>query len=878
MPLSTGDELGPYQILVQIGAGGMGEVYRARDSKLNRDVAIKVLPTALANDAQYMARFEREAQVLASLNHPNIATVYGIEQGALVMELVEGANLRGPMSLDDAIPIARQIAAGLDAAHERGIVHRDLKPANIRLTPSGVVKILDFGLAKTAGESVAGASANSPTMSPTLSLTQAGMILGTAAYMAPEQARGKPVDKRADIWAFGVVFYEMLTGTRLFQGEDLTETLAAVVKDKPDLSVIPPPVQRLLERCLEKDPKQRLRDIGDIELLLAAEAPTVSPAGKLRWIAAVGVLLAALGMAVWAPWRVEKPEDRRPERLDVDLGADVSLPAPSYGSSVVISPDGMRLVYVSGTPAKLFTRRLDQSKATELPGTLGAYFPFFSPDGQSVGFVVGAKLNKISVEGGGVVPLGTIHQFGGARWSEDGSILVTDAFRKESLLRIPAGGGPPETVAELGSGETALAFPQILPGGKAMLFTAATGANVDKATIEVLTLADRHRKIVARGGTSPRYLPTSGKAGHLIYVNKATLFAVPFDPDRLETRGAAVAVLDDVGYDPSDGTGQFDVSRAPEGHGTLIYRRVGGSASAMTTLQWLDAKGKKVPLGAKPDRYGTVYLSPDGKRLAMAVDGGGGRDIWVYDPERDARTRLTFGPSYDDPIWSPDGKYVVFTSIGKGIFQARSDGAGQPQPLIESKAALLPQAFTPDGKRLAYDDWGAGNSKIWTAPLDDLGSALKAGKPEPFPTNGSNDYAQAFSPEGRWLAYASDESGKIEVYVRPFPPSGQGGQWQISNGGSTAAVWSKKGHDLLYQAGDQILAASYMVKGDAFVADKPRVWIEKLGGLAWDLAPDGKRLLVLTPVESVETPQPQHEVVIFQNFFDYLRQKAPVGK
>ena len=883
MPLSAGDRLGPYEIVAPLGAGGMGEVYRARDSKLNRDVAIKVLPTALANNVQYMTRFEREAQMLAALNHPNIATVYGIEQGALVMELVEGGDLKGPLPLEEAVAIARQIAAGLEAAHERGIVHRDLKPANIMLTPSGVVKILDFGLAKAASESVAGASANSPTTSPTLSLTmtQAGMILGTAAYMSPEQARGKPVDKRADIWAFGVVFYEMLTGKRLFQGEDFTETLASVVKDKPDLSAIPVPAQRLLERCLEKDPKKRLRDIGDIELLLAVETPTLSPAGRLPWIAAAGVLVAVLGVALWAPWRAEEAADLPPVRLDVDLGADVSLPALSYGSNVVISPDGTRLVYVSGTPAKLFTRRLNQPGATtELPGTQGAYFPFFSPDGQSVGFVVGAKLNKISVEGGAVVPLGTIHAFAGARWGEDGSILVTDAFRKESLLRFPAGGGPPESVAELGNGEVALAFPQLLPRGKAVLFTAETGANVDKATIEVLTLADRHRKIVARGGTSPRYLPTSGEAGHLIYVHKATLFAVPFDPDKQETRGSAVAVLDDVAYDPSNGTGQFDVSRAPGGHGTLVYRKAGGSASAMMTLEWVDATGKKEPLGVKPDLYEELYLSPDGKRVALTVNEGGSRNIWVYDRQREARTRLTLGVGYDDPIWSPDGKYVVFASFGKGIFQARADGAGQPQALIESKATLLPQAFTPDGKRLAYDDWGAGNSQIWTALLDDQGSELKAGKPEPFLQSGFNDYVQAFSPDGRWLAYVSDESGKQEVYVRAFPPpsSGQGGQWQISNGGSTSSVWSRNGHDLLYQAGDQILAVSYTVKNDAFVAEKPRVWIEKLGGSAWDLAPDGKRVLVLTPVESAEGPRQEHEVVFLINFFDYLRQRVPVGK
>jgi len=503
-------------------------------------------------------------------------------------------------------------------------------------------------------------------------------------------------------------------------------------------------------------------------------------------------------------------------------------------------------------------------------------FPFFSPDGQSVGFVVGAKLNKISVEGGAVVPLGTINTFATASWSEDGSILVSDAFSR-GLLRIPAGGGPPETVAGLGTGEIALAFPQILPSGKAILFAAATGANVDKVTIEVLTLADRHRKIVARGGTSPRYLATSGKVGHLIYIHKATLFAVPFDPDKLETRGTAVPILDDVAYDPAYGTGQFDVSRAPGEHGTLVYRRASGSASAM--LEWVDATGKKETLGAKPGSYEDLSLSPDGKRIALTVAEGGSRDIWVYDPQRETRTRLTFGVGYDDPIWSPDGKYVVFTSFGKGIYQARADGAGQPQALIESQATLFPQVFTPDGKRLAYNDSGAGNSQIWTAPLEDRGSELKAGKPEPFLKSGFNDYSQAFSPDGRWLAYFSDESGKPEVYVRPFPPpsSGPGEKWQISNGGGTTAFWPRDGHNLVYRSGADLMAASYTVKDDKFVAGKPRVWIAKLAGY-WALAQDGKRVLVATPVESTEAPKPEHEVVFLQNFFDYLRQKAPLGK
>ena len=883
MPLSAGDKLGPYEILDAIGAGGMGEVYRARDTRLGREVAIKV------SSERFSDRFEREAHTIATLNHPNICTLHDVGANYLVMELIEGPTLAdrikdGAIPLEESLNIARQIAAALEAAHEKGIVHRDLKPANIKIRPEGSVKVLDFGLAKAGGTAPVSAS---PEQSPTISMaaTEAGVILGTAAYMSPEQARGKTVDKRADIWAFGVVLYEMLTGKRLFQGEDLTEILASVVKEKPDLSGVPARARRLVERCLEKDPKKRLRDIGDIELLLGAEADEGvgrGPGGPpyMLWTA-VGVLAIVAAIALWALWRVSQPVDRPLVRLDVDLGADVSFPAPSpSGSTVVISPDGTRLVYASGSPTKLFIRRLDQPKAIELPGTQGATTPFFSPDGQWVGFYASGKLNKISVEGGAVVPLGDTDSFGGASWSEDGSIIVGAAGK--GLLRFPAGGGQPETVAALGNGELADFLPHILPGGKAVLFTVLTTPDEDKNTIEVLTLADRHRKILVRGGASPQYLATSNGAGYLVYVNKATMFAIPFDPAKLETRGTAVPILDDVAYQAGVGAGQFDFSRAPSGHGTLVYRRAGGSASEqMTRLQWVDPTGKKEPLPAKPGVYDNPGLSPDGKRIALQVLERGRGDVWVYDPQRDAMTRLTFGGAvYDSPVWSPDGQYVIFMSYRNGIFQARADGASQPQALTGSKSIQVPWSFTPDGKRLAYVDYGTGNPQIWTVPLEDQGGQLKAGKPEQFLKSGFYDLAPSFSPDGRWLAYQSHESGKYEVYVRAFPPptSGQGGKWQISNSGGVRPRWSRSGHDLLYQSGDQIMAASYTVKDGTFVAEKPRVWIAKLGGTRWDLAPDGKRVLVLTPVESAEAPKQEHEVVFLINFLDELRRKAPLGK
>jgi serine/threonine protein kinase len=888
--MAPGTRLGPYEILAPIGAGGMGEVYRARDTRLGRDVAIKV------SAEKFSDRFEREARTVATLNHPNICILHDVGPNYLVMELIEGPTLadrvkQAPIPLEEALAIAKQIADALKAAHEKGIVHRDLKPANIKITPEESVKVLDFGLAKTGG---AAPASGSPEVSPTISMaaaTEAGVILGTAAYMSPEQARGKVVDKRADIWAFGVVLHEMLTGQRLFKGDDLSETLASVIKEQPNLEPLPAKVQRLVRSCLEKDPKRRLQAIGDWHLLLddASPGPARRDRDKWLWPLVAALLTVALAIALWAPWRAEKPVDRPLVRLDVDLGADVSLPAPTNLSSVAISPDGTRLAYVSGSPTSVFTRRLDQPKATELPGTEGVTTgPFFSPDGQWVGFTIGNRLNKISVEGGAVVPLADIAGGpAGASWGEDGSIIVSEAYVR-GLLRIPAGGGPPESVATLANGENALALPQILLGGKAILFATGPTFDVDKHAIEVLTLADRHRKVVARGGQSPRYLATSiggasgatsSSVGHLVYVNRSTLFAVSFDLTKLETRGTAVPVLDDVAFMTGPGTGQFDFSDAPSGHGTLVYRRASGSASAMLTLQWVDPTGKREALLAKRGLYQYPRLSPDGKRVALTVTEEGNQDIWVYDMQRDAMTRLTFRGGFNGySAWSPDGQYVVFSAAGAGIWQARADGATQPQALTESKATQRPWSFTPDGKRLAY--YEALNSQIWTVPLEDQGGQLKVGKPEQFLKSSSSDRDPTFSSDGRWLAYHSDESGKSEVYVRafPLPSSGQGGKWQVSNSGGNYPRWSRNGRDLLYLSGDQIMVASYTVKGGTFVAEKPRVWITKLGGTDWDLAPDGKRAVVVSRVESAEAAKQEHEVVFLINFFDYLRQHVPVTK
>jgi Tol biopolymer transport system component len=904
MSLAPGTRLGPYEILAPIGAGGMGEVYRARDTTLDREVAIKVLPAALAQDPERLARLKREAKVLASLNHPNIAQIYGVEDRALVMELVAGESPKGPLPLETALNYARQIAVALEAAHEKGIIHRDLKPANIMVTPEGAVKVLDFGLAAVAPASSDGSD---PATSPTVTMpTQAGVIMGTAAYMSPEQAAGKAVDRRADIWSFGVVLWELLAGHRLFDGETVSHTLADVLRGPIDFDRLPretpPAIRGLLRRCLDRNVKNRLRDIGEARIAidavlsgaLGAPRETAEPVSAWRVIVlrvSTGVLAAALAVALWALWRASQPIERPPVRVDVDLGPEVSLqPLNSgLGGSVIISPDGSRLVYVasvSGGAFKLFTRRLDQSNAVELPGTESAGLAFFSPDGQWVGFVADRKLNKISVEGGAVVPLGDVGPYAEGSWGEDGSIIVGSAGYSigRGLMRIPSSGGAAATVTQLASGELAHGEPQILPGDKALLFT-VYGAP-PKTSIEVASLVDGHRRTLVRGGTFAHYVATSNRAGYLIYatVGKPTLFAIPFDPTRLEIRGTAIPVLDGIA-NAMGANAEFGLSRT----GTLVYRKTrGGAVYPKRAIQWLDASGKKQPLLSKPAVYDGVRLSPDGGRLVTAVwdESNATEDTWVYEQQRDTMTRLTFGerPSRY-PIWTPDGRYLVFSCYGAGLFWARADGSGQPQRLTQSKNDQYPTSISPDGKLLTFTEnsivGGAERLQVWIVPIEDVKGRLTAGRPEPFLQTQLGDRYGMFSPDGHWLSYWSGESGKLELYVRAFPQpaSGQGGKWQISNGGGNSARWSRNGRELLYQSGDQIMAVSYTVKGDSFVPERPRVWMSKFEGDGnFDLSSDGKRLAVVMPVETQESIKPDHEVTFIFNFLDELRRRVPAGK
>jgi Tol biopolymer transport system component/class 3 adenylate cyclase/tRNA A-37 threonylcarbamoyl transferase component Bud32 len=887
--LKPGDKLGAYEIVSLLGKGGMGEVWRARDPRLGREVAIKV------SAQQFTDRFEREARAIAALNHSNICTLYDVGPNYLVMELIEGPTLaeriaRGPVPVAEALGIAKQIVYALEAAHEKSIVHRDLKPANVKIRPDGSVKVLDFGLAKTGVN--AEVTADSSTTMTAMSIP--GMILGTASYMSPEQAAGQPVDKRADIWAFGVVLYEVLAGKRLFQADSMARVLADVLRRPIDLEKLPKDtprrVREVMKRCLDRDVRNRLRDIGEARVAMdgagvqgdgEADGATAShsrpPRGNSSWIAAVTVLAVVAAATSWIAWRATPPAElKQLVRLDVDLGAAVSL-GSGAGADTIISPDGTRLVFVS--QEKLFTRRMDQPTAIELRGTEGASGPFFSPDGQWVAFFTPGKLKKISVEGGAAVALcDTENNARGGSWGEDGNIIAA-LNTNVGLSRIPSAGGTPTPVAALAQGESTQRWPQILSEGKAVLFTSSTSGNAfDGANLEVISLADGRRKTLERGGTFGRYLPASNRAGHLVYINKGTLFAVPFDPDNLEVRGTPSPVLEGVAFNTASGAAQFDFSRS----GTLVYSP--GTNGGLLTVAWLDSTGREQPLLTKPGAYGRPALSPNGQRLALELTEGSGTDIWVYDWQRDTMTRVTFTGRALGPVWSPDGRYIAFRAAGDGTSVTRSDGAGKPQPLTASKNAQFPWSFTPDGKRLAFFEASPGTTNdLWTVPLASDDAGPSAGKPEVLLQTPADERFPSFSPDGRWLAYTSNESGTFQVYVRAF--ADKAGKWQISNSGGAYPIWSLNGRELFFETPDnRVMVAAYSVRGDSFVADKPRLWSEKKLGGAFnstknlDLAPDGNRIVVLRPVEGPGAPQTQTHVTLLMNFFDELRRKVPLRK
>ena len=908
MTLRQGSRVGPYEIVGELGAGGMGVVYRAIDTRLNRPTAVKSLPAHFASEPDRLARFQREAELLASLNHPNLAGIYGIEEAAdvrvLAMELVEGPTLaerieQGPLSLDDALAIAKQLAEALEYAHERGIIHRDLKPANIKITPEGQVKVLDFGLAKAvAGE----ASASSPTAnSPTLSLaaTQAGLILGTAGYMSPEQAKGKPADRRADIWAFGIVVYEMLAGRQAYTGETASETMAHVITKEPDWTALPAQVphrlRELLQRCLVKDPRNRVRDIGDVRLTIeelisggdqaASDVITVAPASTVpRWRTLLpwtitAMLALALGAAIWNTMRPGSPQPIT--RMSVDVAGNGSL-VTTLGAAAVLSPDGRSMVLrvsVDGTAPHLVLRRLDRLNGVTLNGTEGARDPFFSPDGRWIGFFDDAKLKKVPVDGGGVVTLCDAQSSRGGSWNTDDTIVFAPTAGSP-LMRVAAAGGTPEALTRLEQGESGHRYPQVLPGGDAVLFTVMmAGLTAENSKLVAQSLRTGERTVVRNGAYYGRYAPS----GHLLFFTQSALFAAPFDVGRLTT-GDAVPVVEGVTNFPSAATAQYAFSET----GTLAY--VAGSQATGVGIYWAGRDGKALPLREVRADYYSPRFSPDGRRLAIDIRTPQS-DIWIYEWETDRMTRLTFGEGMDFyPVWSLDGTRIAYASgmpgTANNLFWQRADGAGEAQRLTEGPLAQRPMSFHPSGKYLALEQRSEkdAGSDIAILPIDgDEKNGWKPGKPQIFLATPANETEPAFSPDGRWLAYQSNESGLFEIYVRPFP--GPGGKWQISTAGGVLPTWVPKTSQLLYRtvAGDaQILASTYSVEGDSFRAARPQVW--SAGAISdrgpnrnFDIHPDGQRLAILKATES-GTEGPRNHVVLVLNFFDELRRLAPRTK
>lgn len=887
MSLATGTRLGPYQIVSALGAGGMGEVYRARDSRLNRDVAIKILPASYARDPDRLQRFEQEARTVAALNHPNILALYdtGTHEGSpyLVSELLEGGTLReqlvdGPLPARKAIDYALQIAQGLAAAHEKGIVHRDLKPENIFVTKDGRVKILDFGLAKLAmKEGLAAAPVDSANM--TLSPTSAGVVVGTAGYMSPEQVRGQAVDPRSDIFNFGMVLYEMLAGKRAFRGDTSVETMSAILKEDPPAlpatnGQVLPAVERIVWRCLEKGPEQRFqsaRDLGFALEVLAgrgsgSDALVMAPLRgsrarrwkeRLPWVS--GFLLIGI-VSVAAIWflRSSSVTSSPPlTRTVIDLPPGYQLAALDY-PAIAISPDGTKIAYVaihSGSRL-IYLRPLDSLDATTLSDTEGANTPVFSPDGQWIEFFAGGKLKKISVNGGSAVTLA--YASGTSRGSSwvNGSIVFVSAAGS-NLLRISDTGGAAQVLA---GGDL---WPEVLPDGKAVLFSVG-GTNELAAQAISSGILQGERHSLATGGTSPHYAPS----GHLVFAQGDNLMAGPFDSRRLQLTGSPVPVLPGVLHSFSGGA-QYGISAT----GSLVY--VPGSAQGQERLVWVGRNGTEQPLSAPPRAYSYPRISPDGRRVAVAV-GEEGIQIWIYDLARDTSTRLTFGGDLNyTSTWTPDGKRLAFMSDKEGplnILWQPADGSGTAERLIQSEYPQFPTSFSPDGRLLAYAEVNPKTGyDLWVLRLSDH-------EAQPFLRTPNTETVASFSPDGRWLAYISDESGRYEVYVQPYP--GAGGKYQISEGGGTEPVWNPNGKELFYRAGDKMMAVE-VTTNPGFSAGKPKALFQgsylptTATSPYYDVSRDGQRFLMIKPSEQGSALT---QIVVVQNWFEELKRRVPTGK
>ena len=898
----------------------MGEVYRARDNKLGRSVAIKVLPDAVATDPDRIARFEREAKVLASLNHPHIAALFGMEKSGdrhfLVMELVEGETLGeriayGPLVAEDALRIALQIAEALEAAHENGIVHRDLKPANIKVRPDGTVKVLDFGLAKVLDSAHHAIDATqSPTITSPAMMTGVGVLLGTAAYMSPEQAKGREADRRSDIWAFGTVLYEMLSGKRAFAGDDVSDTLAFIITKEPDWHTLPAstpaPIRKLLHRCIEKDRKRRLADAADARLEIedALTAPSLDAStvrsedaavrrvgwhGALPWSVAGGLTLAlAIVLALWAPWRPSVPP--APLRLEASLGADASL--DTLSASLAISPDGSLLVFAArssqGTP-QLYVRSLGELRAVPLAGTTNARNPFFSPNSQWIGFFADGSLKKIAVTGGAAVTLCAAADDRGGSWAEDGSIVLQATSSGAGLSRVSSAGGTPVPLTKLGAGEATHRWPQILPGGGAVLYTAHSGPSPleAEATIVVQPLPDGTPKVVQRGGHYGRYL----RSGHLVYIHQGILFAKSFDLAVLEPTGQPVPVIQGIStFAGLGGAGAGGLGGSANvawtETGTAVYLAGGQYGSTEALIEWMDRAGKVTPLRATRASWSNPQFSPDGRQLALDIVAEK-TDVFTYEWARDTLTPVTLGlPFLARPVWTPDGRRLTYRSsrnaVASNLYWQRADGSGNVQRLTDSQNWQIAGSWHPTGKFLAFGESRPGTSgDLMMLPLEgDEVSGWRPGEPTVFLSTPFSELDPVFSPDGRWVAYTSQETGRGEVYVRPFP--GPGGKWRVSTDGGSFPTWSRTRSELFYASPDNhLMVAPYAVEANSFKADKPRVWSQRRfmtrPGRPFDLHPDGERFALAAAPENVTAVQQDKLVFIF-NFFDELRRVAPAPK
>ncbi len=878
MPLSAGTVISSYEVLALIGKGGMGEVYRARDTKLKREVALKVLPADFSNNQERMARFQREAEVLASLDHPNIGHIYGIAESdgsrALVLALIEGPTLEdriaaGPITLEEALAIAKQVAEALEYAHEHGVIHRDLKPANIKINSDGVVKVLDFGLAKVLeDEPPAALIANSPTL--TIGHTRAGMILGTAAYMSPEQAVGRPVDRRSDIFSFGAVLYEMLTGQRAFEGTTTADVLEAIVKSNVDWrklpAQVPPMVRTLLRRCLVKDRKQRLQAIGEARILLespaeemsASQAASSGPAW-MRWLwPGVAAVLALVAFAA-SYVAYSHPVAELAATGQFSILIPEKMGAGGFTSLPAISPDGRRMAMAldSGRQRVLWVRDLDGGTSHVLPGTEGATYPFWSPDSRTIGFFAAQKLMLMDEAGGPARALCDAPTGRGGTWNRDDVIVYGTVAG--GLFRVSAGGGTPVALTQVdaAAGENNHRTPRFLPDGKHFLYTARS-MDAAKTRIYVRSVDDppgsHAQQEVLDADSNAVYvppLPGSGLSGtgYLLFAREQTLMAQAFDPERIKTTGQAVPVAERVDFFRAASQANFAASE----NGTLVYAS-GGISRSLGQLTWFDRLGKSAGTVGEPGLIGWARISPDGTRVATDPGDNGLQDIWLYDLARGAASRFTFGDGASQyPVWSPDGTRIAYWKTGGsgkegGPYSKAANGVGAEEPLNRDERLNLVTDWSGDGRYLIESLTDATNGRdIWVIP--------RFGDRKPFPYI-STEYQEGFarlSPDGQWLAYVSNESRRNEIYLQTFPE--HGGKWQISTNGGEWPVWSRDGRELYFIGADRKLMA-VEVKGTAksLQAGVPKPLFEVPVSAQFDVAKDGRFLMQAPTGQSAANP------------------------